>query len=100
MEGQANEFVSRIKVASVPSEKHVPVVTKLLENFDSNRGKWQVVANETDRDTFSLVQVRNRISLTPFIDRVNLPDTYETWKKLIETAVDPVAVTIRRPKSN
>jgi hypothetical protein len=97
VQGQANEYVPRIKVASVPSEKHVPVVTELLENFDSNSGKWQVVVNPADRDSFNLVQVRSRISLTQFIDRINLPDTYESWKMLIENAVDPVAVTIAGP---
>ncbi|MFC1605112.1 hypothetical protein ACFL5F_08815, partial [Planctomycetota bacterium] len=97
MQGQAIVYIPRIKVANVPSERHVEPVRKLLESLDTNSGKWQVVVNSADKDTFSLVQVRGRITLTQFIDRIDLPDTYDTWKILIETAVDPVAAIMVGP---
>ena len=96
-QGQAIVYIPRIKVANVPSERHVEPVRKLLESLDTNSGKWQVVVNPADKDTFSLVQVRGRITLTQFIERIDLPDTYYTWKIMVETAVDPVAAIMVGP---
>jgi hypothetical protein len=96
-QGQANAYIPRIKVANVPSERHVEPVVKLLESLDTNPGKWQVVVNPADKDTFSLVQVRGRITLTQFISQIDLPDTYDTWKLLVETAIDPASVLIVGP---
>ena len=80
--------------------KNVAAVTEFLESLDPNPGNWQVVVNSADRDTFSLVQVRGQISLTQFIGRIDLPDTYESWKILIETAVDPVSAIMVGPNPN
>ena len=99
-EGQANEYIPRIKVASVPSEKHVEKVKNILENLETDSGKWQIVVNPSDKDTFSVVQVRGKLTLTQFIKRIDLPDTYENWKILIETAVDPVTAIMVGPEPN
>jgi len=96
-QGQANVYIPRTKVANVPSERHVEPVRKLLESLDPHPGKWQVVVHSADKDTFSLAQVRGKLTMTQFINRAQLPDTYETWKILVETAVDPVAVLIVDP---
>jgi hypothetical protein len=60
-------------------------------------GKWQVAAHPEDPETFSLVQFRGDISLTPFINRLALPDTYETWRRLIPTAADPISAIAIEP---
>lgn len=100
-EGEANEYVPRIKVASVPSERHVERIRKLLESHDPNPGKWQVVVNPDDIDTFSMIQVRGKLNLTQFINHTDLAaDTPENWKKLIDAAVDPVTAIMAGPNPN
>jgi hypothetical protein len=62
-----------------------------LESIDHKAGKWQVAANPADPETFNIAQLRGEISLTQFINRLGIEDTYENWSRLIDRAADPVS---------
>ena len=91
MEAEVNKTIHFVKTANVPSVEDVEWAGKMLAHADPKPGKWQVAVNPVDPDTFSIAQMRGQISLTPFIKRLELPDTFETWKRLVATAADPVA---------
>jgi hypothetical protein len=94
--GEVNKTVAWTKTANVPSAEDTEWVTKLLESADRKAGKWQVTLHSADPETF-IAQRRGELSLTPFINELNLPDTHETWKRVIPAAADPVGVTIVGP---
>lgn len=95
--GEVNKTVAWVKTANVPSADDAEWVAKLLENADRKAGKWQVAVNPADRQTFSIAQLRGELSLTPFIDELDLPDTCESWKRIIPAAADPVGAIIPDP---
>jgi hypothetical protein len=89
IEGEINASVAWVKTANVPSADDVEWMRKKLEDADRKSGKWQVAANPADIETFSMVQFRGKISLSPLIKRLNIPDDYDSWKRLIAIAADP-----------
>jgi len=96
-EGELSKTVHWIKVANVPSGKDAEWAKNMLEGVGNKPGKWQIAVNERDPDTFSIGQLRDGITLTPSIKRLDLPDDAEGWKVLIEKAVDPVSAIMAGP---
>jgi hypothetical protein len=89
IEGEVNRSVAWVKTANVPLEQDTEGTRWALENADHKPGKWQVAPNPDDPETFSMVQLRGNISLTPLIKRLNIPDDYESWKLLVAVAAHP-----------
>jgi hypothetical protein len=50
-----------------------------------------VAVNPADPETFTMAQLRGEISLTHFINRLRVEDTYENWCRLVDRAADPVS---------
>jgi hypothetical protein len=89
IEGEVNKSVAWVKTANVPLEQDTEGTRRALEDADHKPGKWQVAPNPDDPETFSMVQLRGNISLTPLIKRLNIPDDYESWKLLVAIAAHP-----------
>jgi len=97
IEGEVNQAAAWIKTANVPAAEYVEPMRQLLEQTDTKAGKWQVAVDPDDPETFSMAQLRGDLSLTPFINRLDLPDTYESWRQIVATAADPVSALIVGP---
>ncbi|HEG43336.1 MAG TPA: hypothetical protein ENH94_04720 [Phycisphaerales bacterium] len=95
-EGEATKEIHWIKAANVPSEKHVEPIRILLESLDRKSNKWEIAVNP-DIDNFNIVQFRGDISFTPSINRLELPDTPDSWKKLIDVGVYPACAIMVGP---
>lgn len=87
--GEANRHVPWIKVAIVPSSDDVDWAGELVKGVDKKPGKWEV-AIHPDPNRMGIIQLRGDVSLTPFIDRLDLPEP-EDWAKVIARAPDPVS---------
>lgn len=98
IEGEVNKSVAWIKTANVPFPEDADWMRRKLEDADHKPGKWQVAAHPDDTETFSMVQLRGNISLTPLIKRLHVPDNYETWKRLVTIAADPPSALMVGPK--
>jgi hypothetical protein len=96
-EGQGHENIEWVQVASVPSEEDIEYMKDLLSRIDAKPGKWHIIVQK-DNDTFSLIQLRGQITLSQFIKRLELVDSPESWKKLIDAAVDPVSAIMPSPQ--
>lgn len=94
-----NQKVVWIKTVNVPRPACVEPVRTQLEALDKKSGQWHVVVGN-DIDTLTIGQLRGQISLTPFIQRMNVPDNPEGWKASLEQAVDPVSPLIINPNPN
>jgi len=91
VEGEINKLVAWIKTANVPAPDQAEWMRRMLESTDHKAGKWQVAVHPADPETFSMAQLRGEISLTNFINRLGIEDTYENWSRLIDRAADPVS---------
>ncbi len=91
VDGEVNKSIAWIKTANVPTEPQADWMRRLLESTDRKGGKWQVAVNPADPETFSIGQLRGEISLRHFIDALGIEDNYETWRRLVERAADPVS---------
>ena len=96
-EGQGHENIEWVQVASVPSEEDIEYMKDMLSRMDTKPGRWNVIV-QPDNDAFSLIQLRGQITLSPFIKRLELDDSPESWKKLIDAAVDPVSAIMPNPQ--
>ena len=91
VEGEINKSVAYIKTANVPAPDQTERMRRMLESTDHKAGKWQVAVNPADPETFSMAHFRGEISLTHFINRLHVEDTYENWCRLVDRAADPVS---------
>lgn len=91
IEGEVNKPVAWVKAANVPSQDQAEWMRRRLESIDHKAGKWQVAVHPADPETFSMAQLRGEISLTQFIHRLGIEDTYENWSRLVDRAADPVS---------
>ncbi|MFH1613781.1 MAG: hypothetical protein ABIG61_01675 [Planctomycetota bacterium] len=98
-EDGVNQQVPWVKTANVPHSSCVEPIRKLLEALDRKGGKWEVTIH-SDIDTISIGQLRGSISLTPFLQRLNIPDNETGWKIIAEQAVDVVSALIVPPNPN
>jgi hypothetical protein len=97
IQGEVNKGVAWVKTANVPLEKDAEWSRRKLEDADPKPGKWQVAPNPDDPETFSMVQMRGNISLTPLIKRLNIPDDYKSWKLLVDIAAHPPSALTVNP---
>ena len=97
IEGEVNKSVAWVKTANVPLEQDAEWMRRKLEDADHKPGKWQVAANPADPETISMVQLRGNISLTPLINRLNIPNDYKSWKLLVTIAAEPVSAIMVSP---
>ena len=67
IEGEVNKSVAWVKTANVPLEQDAEGMRRALEDADPKPGKWQVAPHPDDPETFSMVQMRGNISLTPLM---------------------------------
>jgi hypothetical protein len=99
VDGEVNKSVVWIKAANVPCDAARTYFQGLLEGLDKKPGKWNISVSD-DAETISFAQLRGGISLTPFIERIALPDTPEGWRRAIAQAVHPGTAIMVPPNPN
>lgn len=87
-EGEVNERISWVKVCGIPPGEDCERMRKRLERLDKKPAKWHVVV-DSDPDSITFAQMRDQITFTTFIDRIEPTDDSEGWKQLIDSAVKP-----------
>ena len=93
--GEIDKPVVWLKYLSVPSSQHVSWIRDIFESVDKKPGRWEVSVHP-DPDKISIFQLRNAISLTPIINRLE-PKGPGAWAKIISRAPDPVSALMVGP---
>jgi len=99
VEREVNKEVVWIKTANVPCDAARVYLQDLLEGLDKKPGIWNISVSD-DSETISFAQLRGGISLTPFIERIAVPDTPEGWRLAIKQAVHPGTTVMAPPNPN
>ena len=82
----------RIKIAMVPDANRAAWLAEILEAVDEDDSPWHIVSSQ-DSSTVMFLQVRNGLSLAPFIHEDDEDDP-ANWAQLLSRAPDPVSALI------
>ncbi len=85
--GEVNKKVAWLKHIIVPDTAHQKWAQSLCEGLDTKPGKWDSSVHH-DPDLIIIMQLRNNISLTPLIKRL---EAGRSWSEIISRAPDPVS---------
>lgn len=97
--GESGKEIPWITCITVPSEEYIEWAQKIVERVDTKPGSWHVIP-DGNYDTITVTQLRGNISLSSLITDFDTPDNFEGWSRLIELAVEPIAVLIPPPNPN
>ena len=97
--GPLNSDKTWIKAANVPSERDAGWIREMLESIDRKGGKWEIAVNN-DIDNITIAQITGGFTFELLLKNLDIPDTPEFQKKLVQNAVEPGTVLFVGPNPN